>query len=405
MKLPVELKDIQAAAKRCEGQLRDTPCLETEPLSEQMGRPVVLKLDNNQRTGSFKERGALNRLLTLSQEEKAAGVIASSAGNHAQAVAFHATRLGIKSDIVMPIGTPLIKVTRTKGFGGQVHLHGDNYDEAYKHALELSVSSGATFVHPYDDPMVIAGQGTMGLEILKERPDINTVVIPVGGGGLIAGVACALKSQNPQIRIIGVEPEPLPSMTQALDVGNVVQLPAAVSLADGIAVREVGQHTLAMAQQYVDEMVTVNDDEIARAILYLLETEKTVAEGAGAASVAALLAGKIRVDEQTVLGACVCGGNIDVNLVAQIIDRGLLESGRRVSLLVMVPDKPGALAALLKELGTYRANVVGVQHERAFAATTVGTVQVRLGLDTRGHEHIHELVQGLRRAGYAVDKQ
>ena len=350
MTLPVDFKAIKEADERCAGQLRQTPCVQTEPLSEQMGCPVVLKLDNNQRTGSFKERGALNRLLTLSDDEKNAGVIASSAGNHAQAVAFHATRLGIHSDIVMPIGTPLIKVTRTRGFGGDVHLHGDNYDEAYAHAVTLAASSGATFLHPYDDPMVIAGQGTMGLEIMAQRPDVNTLVIPVGGGGLIAGLACAVKNINPQIKIIGVEPEVLPSMSRALDAKQVVKLPAAVSLADGIAVREVGRNTLAMTQHYVDEMITVNDDDIARAILYLLETEKTVAEGAGAAGVAALLAGKIRVKEDTVLGTCVCGGNIDVNLVAKIIDRGLLESGRRVSLLVMVPDKPGALAALARNL-------------------------------------------------------
>jgi threonine dehydratase len=400
----IYIDDIHAAAARCRDQLRQTPCIETQPLSSQMGCPVVLKLDNNQRTGSFKERGALNRLLTLSDDEKKAGVIASSAGNHAQAVAFHASRLGIASKIVMPTGTPLIKVSRTREFGGIVQLYGDNYDEAYTHALELSTRTDATFVHPYDDPMVIAGQGTMGLEILNQHPEVNTVIIPVGGGGLIAGVSCALKSLKPNIRIIGVEPESLNSMAASLAAKKIVRLPAAMTLADGIAVREVGQNTFAMAQAYVDEMVSVNDDEIARAILYLLETEKTVAEGAGAAGVAALLAGKIRIDADTVLCATVCGGNIDVNLVAQIIDRGLLESGRRISLSVMVPDKQGSLAGLLKEIGKYRANVVGVQHERAFAATTVGTVQVRLGLDTRGHEHINELIQGLRKAGYFVER-
>jgi threonine dehydratase len=400
----IQIDDIRAAAARCHDQLRQTPCIETVPLSSQMGCPVILKLDNNQRTGSFKERGALNKLSTLSDAEKKAGVIASSAGNHAQAVAFHASRLGIASKIVMPTGTPLIKVSRTREFGGIVQLYGDNYDEAYTHALELSKRTDATFVHPYDDPMVIAGQGTMGLEILNQYPEVNTVIIPVGGGGLIAGVSCALKSLKPNIRIIGVEPEALSSMAVSLAAGDIVRMPAAVTLADGIAVREVGRNTFAMAQEYVDEMVSVNDDEIARAILYLLETEKTVAEGAGAAGVAALLAGKVRIDADTVLCTTVCGGNIDVNLVAQIIDRGLLESGRRVSLSVMVPDKPGSLAGLLKEIGKYRANVVGVQHERAFAATTVGTVQVRLGLDTRGHEHINELIQGLRKAGYFVER-
>jgi threonine dehydratase len=338
----IHIDDIHAAAARCQDQLRQTPCIETQPLSSQMGCPVVLKLDNNQRTGSFKERGALNRLLTLSDDEKKAGVIASSAGNHAQAVAFHASRLGIASKIVMPTGTPLIKVSRTREFGGIVQLYGDNYDEAYTHALELSKRTDATFVHPYDDPMVIAGQGTMGLEILNQYPEVNTVIIPVGGGGLIAGVSCALKSLKPNIRIIGVEPEALSSMAVSLAAGDIVRMPAAVTLADGIAVREVGRNTFAMAQEYVDEMVSVNDDEIARAILYLLETEKTVAEGAGAAGVAALLAGKVRIDADTVLCTTVCGGNIDVNLVAQIIDRGLLESGRRVSLSVMVPDKPGS---------------------------------------------------------------
>ncbi len=400
----LQIEEVHAAQSRCADQLRNTPCVKTKPLSHQLGRPVFLKMDNLQHTGSFKERGALNRLLTLTEEEKKAGVIASSAGNHAQAVAYHATRLGIAATIVMPTGTPLIKVSRTRGFGAQVHLHGDNYDAAYEHAVGLAKESGATFVHPYDDPMVMAGQGTMALEIIAQQPDVNTVIIPVGGGGLIGGMSCALKHYNPDIRIIAVEPEALPSMAQSIAAGAVKKIPPAVTLADGIAVREVGKQTFEMAKKYVDEYVTVNDDEIARAILYLLETEKSVAEGAGAAGVAALLAGKIKIDADTVVCTCVCGGNIDVNLVAQIIERGLLESGRRVSLSIMVPDKPGALQGLLQCIGQHQANVVGVQHERAFAKTTVGTVQVRLGLDTRGHEHISELVQGLHAAGYEVER-
>ncbi|MDP2344500.1 MAG: threonine ammonia-lyase [Deltaproteobacteria bacterium] len=393
------LADIVAARGRLNGFVVRTPLAHSMTLSALAGGEVRLKLENLQLTGSFKARGALNRLVTLSDDDKKRGVIAASAGNHAQGVAVHATRLGIKSVIVMPVSTPLIKVTRTQNYGAEVVLHGENYDDAFARAKELAEEHGYVYVHAYDDDLVMAGQGTIGLEILEDFPDVDDVIVPVGGGGLIAGIGTAIKAHRPQARIIGVEPGALPSMKRALAEGKPVKLPPARTLAEGIAVRLVGQKNVDACKNVVDDIVTVEDDEIARAILFLLESEKTVAEGAGAAAVAALLAGRLQTKGRKVV-LLVCGGNIDVSVLSRIIERGLVESGRLTRLDVLVPDRPGALAEALTEVARTRANVIEVHHERAFLSGSLGQVRVDLVVETRGPDHVRDLVDALRARGF-----
>ena len=393
------LADIVAARSRLLGFVVRTPLAHSSSLSVQAGGEVRLKLENLQLTGSFKARGALNRLVTLSVEEKLRGVIAASAGNHAQGVAVHATRLGIKSTIVMPVSTPLIKVTRTQNYGAEVVLHGENYDDAFAKATELAAVHGYVYVHAYDDDLVMAGQGTIGLEILEDFADVDDVVVPIGGGGLIAGIGTAIKAQRPQVRIIGVELGSLPSMKVALAAGKPVQLPAARTLAEGIAVRLVGQKNVDACKNVIDDIVTVEDDEIARAILFLLESEKTVAEGAGAAAVAALLAGRLQTQGRK-MALLVCGGNIDVSVLSRIIERGLVESGRLTRLHVLVPDRPGALADALTEVARTRANVIEVHHDRAFLSGSLGQVRVDLVVETRGTDHVRDLIHALRARGF-----
>src|SRR5229473_2399811 len=285
----VPLSQIQSALGRIRKSISISPCTRSETFSELTGNSIYLKLENRQRTGAFKERGALNKLLSLSADERAQGVIAASAGNHAQAVAYHASNQGIRARIVMPLATPLIKVSATRGYGGEVVLHGANYDEAYEEALRISEREHLTFVHPFNDDAVIAGQGTLGLELLEQYPDLEVVVAPIGGGGLISGIGCALKETNPRIQVFGVQPARLPSMKTAVSEGKLITLPSAVTIADGIAVRRGGERTLPMIQKYVDDIVTVEEEEIANAVLLLLEREKTLAEGAGAAALAALV--------------------------------------------------------------------------------------------------------------------
>jgi threonine dehydratase len=404
--LVVHFAEIEAARDRIAGSIDTTPCRKSENLSRRAGCQVYLKLDNLQRTGSFKERGAANKLMTLPESERARGVIASSAGNHAQAVAYHGTKLGIDTKIVMPEGTPLVKVTRTRAFGGKVVLEGSNYDEAYRCATEIAEREDRCFVHPFDDPAVIAGQGTLGLEILEQNPYIEAVVVPVGGGGLISGIAAALKETNPRIRVIGVEPQSLPSMRTAIDEGGPVEIPPSRTLADGIAVRKVGRFTHATVSRYVDEIVTVSEEEIANAILVCLEEEKFMVEGAGAAPVAALLAGKL----SNIAGRKVClvvsGGNIDVNVLSRIIERGLVAAGRLVRLDLQIEDVPGRLAELLTLMAELRANVLQVSHNRTFMESSpLGATNVELTLETRGPEHIDQLRAALKERGYtSVDR-
>jgi threonine dehydratase len=383
---------IVSAARDIDGAVVKTPLAKSMALSTLSGGDVSLKLENQQVTGSFKARGALVRLLRLNDDERRRGVIAASAGNHAQGVAYHATRLGITSTIVMPIATPLIKVTRTQGYGARVILHGDNYDDAYAEARRLADIDAFVYVHAYDDDHVMAGQGTIGLELLDQRPDIDTVIVPIGGGGLIGGIGTAVKAKNKNIRIVGVEAAVLPSMKSALAHGAPIALPAAHTLAEGIAVRQVGQKNVDVCKHVVDDIVTVTDDHIARAILFLLEQEKTVAEGAGAAGVAAVLAhhDALQLHGRHV-AVLVCGGNIDVSVLSRIIERGLVETGRLARFSVDVPDRPGALADMLADVATTRANVLEVHHERAFTSGGLFRVRVELVLETRGPAHVDEL--------------
>jgi threonine dehydratase len=395
----VTLQDVQAAHRRIRGFIYCTPAPHSDELSQMTGQQVFLKLDNLQRTGAFKERGALNKILTLTEDEKQRGVIAASAGNHAQAVAYHATQRSIRARIVMPLMTPLVKVSSTTDFGAEVILHGANYDEACVEAMRLNKEDGVTFLHPFDDDAVIAGQGTIGLELLDQIPGLDAIVVPVGGGGLIAGVACAVKETNPQVRVIGVQTERLPSMLRAAEAGEPVTVPAEATIADGIAVRRAGERTLPLVQRYVDELVTVDEEEIANAILVLLEREKTLAEGAGAVALASLLQHKTSLNGQRT-AVLVCGGNIDVSLLARIIERGLVKDGRRTRLRIHLTDRPGALHSLTRIIADARANIVQTAHDRAHYGVNLGDTVIDVTLETRGDAHIAEIGQMLTDAGY-----
>jgi threonine dehydratase len=399
----VTLTSIQTARARIGEAIYFSPCQLSSDLSELTGLPLYLKLENLQRTGSFKERGALNKLLTLNQAERERGVITASAGNHAQGVAFHAAALGIRCQIVMPLATPQIKVAATRGFGADVVLHGSNYDEACEEALRRRLEEGRTFIHPFDDAEIINGQGTIGLELLEQVPDLEAVVVPIGGGGLISGVACALKETNPRIRVIGVEPEKLPSMLRAREAGAPVTLNAEATVADGIAVRRAGDLTLPLVSRYVDEIVTVDDEEIASAILMLLEHEKTLAEGAGAAALAALLQSKTNLRQRHTV-VLVSGGNIDVTLLAKIIERGLVKDGRLLRIRVHLHDRPGALLGLIQILARERANIVEVIHNRAYYGVNLGETVIDVTLETRGASHITAISHALREAGFSFER-
>lgn len=399
----VTLASIEAARERIGDAIHLSPCQLSHHLSERIGLPIYLKLENLQRTGSFKERGALNKLLTLTPEERKRGVIAASAGNHAQGVAFHATKLGIRSQIVMPQATPLVKVVSTRGFGAEVILHGANYDEACEEALARCTQQGLTFIHPFDDPVVISGQGTIGLELLEQVPDLEAVVVPIGGGGLISGIACALKERNPKIRVVGVEPDKLPSMLRAREAGIPITIAPQATIADGIAVRRAGDVTLPLVSRYVDEIVTVDDEEIASAILMLLEQEKTLAEGAGAAALAALLQAKTNLRHRKT-AVLVCGGNIDVTLLAKIIERGLVKDGRQLRIRVYLLDRPGALLHLTEILARERANIVETIHNRSYYGVSLAETVIDVTLETRGATHITSISHALSEAGFRFER-
>lgn len=401
--LDVCLEEIKRAEERIRDFIYFSPCQRSADLSQMTGQQIYLKLDNLQRTGAFKERGALNKILTLSEEQKRRGVIAASAGNHAQAVAYHATQRGIRAQIVMPLMTPLVKTSATAEFGAEVILYGANYDEACEEALRLARVEGTTFLHPFDDVAVINGQGTIGLELLEQVPGLEAVVVPVGGGGLISGVACAMKERNPKIRVIGVQTERLPSMLRARESGEPVTLPAEATIADGIAVRRAGKLTLSLVEHFVDELVTVDEEEIANAILVLLEKEKTLAEGAGAVALAALLQAKTSLRDQKT-AVLVCGGNIDVSLLARIIERGLVKDGRRVRIRVHLTDRPGALHQLTRILADQRANIVETLHNRAYYGVNLGDTVIDITLETRGATHITSIAKALEEANYRYER-
>ncbi len=400
----ITLQDVQAARERLGRAIYHTPCPVSLTLSKLCGCHTYFKLENLQMTGSFKERGALNRLLQVSDAEKRAGVVAASAGNHAQGVAYHATRLGIRSVIVMPKQTPLIKVSNTRDLGGEVILHGANYDEALVYARQLSHEQGFTFVHAFDDDAVIAGQGTIGLELLEEEIKFDAVVVPIGGGGLISGLAVAMKTLQPGIRIIGVEPENAASMRAALRAGHPTEIAIEPTIADGLAVKRAGTRTLEVVQQYVDEVVSVSEEEIASAILKLLEIEKTVVEGAGAASLAAVLFHKVSGLDWKNVAIIVCGGNIDPNLLSKIIERGLAKDGRLVRIRTVVRDRPGELAKICQIVADTGANIMDVAHNRAFGKLEVGGVELDLILETRGHDHIGQLLRVFHAEGITAQE-
>jgi threonine dehydratase len=398
-KLSIGLADVMAARERLRGSIYYSPCPHSQMLSALTGQQVYLKLENLQMTGSFKERGALNRIAMLTPEQAERGVIAASAGNHAQGVAYHATKRGIRSLIVMPLTTALVKVTATREFGAEVLLHGANYDEAYAEAMRLCAEQEMTFVHPFDDAAVMAGQGTIGLELLEQIPELEAVVVPIGGGGLIGGIACAIKETRPEVRVVGVETSRLASMVAAVEAGRPVTIDPATTIADGIAVRRAGDLTLPMVEKYVDEIVTVDEDEIAAAILVLLEREKTLAEGAGAAALAALLQKKTSL-QGAHTAVLVGGGNIDVTLLSRIIERGLVQDGRLIRLRIHLLDKPGALHELTRLIAEYRANIVDTLHNRAYYGVNLGDTVIDITMETRGREHAAELLEALTAAGY-----
>jgi threonine dehydratase len=399
----IALSDVKQALGRIRDSIYLSPCALSAAFTTLTGNSVYLKLDNLQRTGAFKERGALNKLLTMTEIERRNGVVAASAGNHAQGVSYHAGRQGIRAVIVMPLPTPLIKVSATRGYGAEVILHGANYDEAFDEALRKSRQDGLTLVHAFDDDAVIAGQGSLGLEILQQVPDVEAVVVPIGGGGLIGGIACAIKESNPKVKMFGVQPSRLPSMKVAVAEGIPVTISPAATVADGIAVRRAGDRTLPLVQKYVDDIVTVDEEEIANAILLLLEREKTLAEGAGAAAIASLLNHKLPLTGKKV-AVLVCGGNIDVTLLSRIIERGLVKDGRLVRLRVHLPDYPGALHRLTGILAQHRANIVETAYDRAYYGVNLGDTAIDITMETRGPDHIAELLSALGAGGYAHER-
>lgn len=399
----VTLNEIRLAAARIREAIPPSPCTVSRALSEMVGGTVFLKLENLQRTGSYKERGALNRLLALTAAERKQPLVAASAGNHAQAVAYHAARLSLKAEIWMPLTTPLIKVSATRAWGAEVVLEGTNFDDTFTAALERCRQAGAIFIHPFDDERVMAGQGTLALELLDQLPKLDAVVVPVGGGGLIAGMAVALKETNPSIQVIGVQTALLPSMLEAVKQGKPVHLAGKSTIADGIAVRSAGEKTMPIVARLVDDLVLVDEEEIAAAVLLLLEREKTLAEGAGAVAVAALMHGKLSLAGKRV-AAIVSGGNMDVTLLSRIIERGLVKDGRLVRLRIPLPDHPGALHRLTEVVARNRVNIVETSYHRAFHGAKLSHTVIDLTMETRGHEHCDQLIRALDESGYEHER-
>jgi threonine dehydratase len=390
----ISFVDVEEARERIRDQIYLSPFPHSETMSRMTGNRVFFKLENLQMTGSFKERGALNRLLTLKPDEARRGVIAASAGNHGMAVAFHSRRLNIAATIVMPVFAPLIKVSRVRQYGAESVLCGNDYDSALAEALRLSEARGLTFISAFNDPWIIAGQGTIGLELYEQNPDLDAVIVPVGGGGLIAGVALVLKTLMPKIRVFGVQAEALPSMKAALEQGAPATLPPATTIADGIAVRAVGATPFEVVKNYVDEIVTVSEREIANAVLLLLEIEKTVAEGAAAVPLAALINKKVPLTGKNA-GLIVSGGNIDMNLISRIIETGLIQDGRLGRFSIVISDRPGSLARLAQRVADLGANILQISQSRGFGAMAIGETEVELILETSGAEHVQRIYEKL----------
>jgi len=398
----LQIDDIRAAADRLDGQLLRTPCVESRTLSQLTGCQVFLKFENLQYTASFKERGACNKLAQLTPEERSRGVIAMSAGNHAQGVAYHAQRLGLRAVIVMPRFTPGVKVERTRGFGAEVVLHGDTLDEARAHARALAAQQGLVFVHPYDDEAIVAGQGTVALEMLADVPDLDTLVIAVGGGGLIAGMATAAKALRPGIEVVGVQTERFPAMVNAIKGTRHAQ--GSSTIAEGIAVGTPGEVNIPIVRERVDDLLLVDEGDIEQAIVMLLEIEKTLVEGAGAAGLAAVLKHPQRFRGKRV-GLVLCGGNIDPLLLASIIERGMVRAGRLARIAVNARDVPGNLARITALVAEAGANIDEVHHQRAFTLLAAQNVEIELVLQTRGRDHLQQVIDLLDAAGFAAHVQ
>lgn len=394
----IDIQNILNAAARLQGQVLNTPFVESRTLSNVTGAQVFLKFENLQYTASFKERGACNKLAMLMDEHpETHGVVAMSAGNHAQGVAYHAQKLGLRSVIVMPTFTPGIKVERTRGFGAEVVLHGNSLDEARAHAYELADKWQLTFVHPYDDDAIVAGQGTVGLEMLQTVPDLDTLVVAVGGGGLIAGMATAAKAMKPDIRVVGVQMQRFPAMFNAMTGSD--HPTGQTSIAEGIAVGTPGKIPQAIVRKKVDDWLLVDEGDIEQAIVLLLEIEKTLVEGAGAAGLAALLKYPERFKGQRV-GLVLCGGNIDPLLLASIIERGMVRAGRLARVRVNTRDVPGSLARITATVADAGANIDEVHHQRAFTLLAAQSVEIELVLQTRGPGHIEQVLAALNAAGF-----
>ncbi len=396
--MTVTIDDIHTAAGLLEGQVVRTPAVGARRLAEMLGAAeVVLKLENQQYTGSFKDRGALNKLLSLTPEEARLGVIAMSAGNHAQGVAYHARRLGIPATIVMPQGTPFTKVERTRAFGARVMLEGDSIDASAQFARGLAAAENLTFVHPYDDPKIVAGQGTIGLELMADAPQLDTVVVPIGGGGILSGIAIAAKAVKPEIELVGVEAALCPSMHHAIHKMKPVFI--GQTLAEGIAVKTPGALTRAIIEELVPDILLVEEDAIERAVQMLVEVQKLVAEGAGAAGIAAMLAHPGRFHGKRV-GVVICGGNIDSRVLAQVLMRGLVRDGRVITLRVEIADQPGILAGLAGTIGKLGGNIIEIYHQRMFFDLPVKRADVDAVIETRNAEHAREIVTALEAAGF-----
>jgi threonine dehydratase len=399
----VTLQMIEEARERLAGVAQKTGLSFSNSVSENANCNVWLKMENLQRTGSFKLRGAYNKVAALTDEERERGIIAASAGNHAQGVALAASVFGCQATICMPKHAPLSKVTATRGYGADIVLHGDFYDETYARACELQEERGFTFVHPFNDPLVIAGQGTIGLEILDALPDVKAVVVPIGGGGLISGIAVAIKNKNPKVKVIGVQTQNMPSMKASIENHAVTTVNGKASLADGITVKTPGDLTFSIVQEYVDDIVTVDESEIASAILWLLERVKTVSEGAGAVPVAALMNDKISGLRGRNVAALISGGNIDVNQMTRIINGGLVKSWRKVYFDTVVPDQPGTLVKLLSIISESGANVLSVTHERSQRGVEIGYTNVSFELETANEKHVERLISALKEHQYHVN--
>jgi threonine dehydratase len=394
-----QLADVQKAHALLKGAVRHTPMKRSSTLGAMTGSEFHLKLENFQLTGSFKVRGALNKIHSLTEAERRSGVVAASAGNHAQGVAYAARKADVKCDIFMPEEATLAKVVATKGYGATVHLAGRDYQEAYEAALKFRETRGSTYVHAFDDPAIIAGQGTLGLEIAEDLPAIDTVLVPIGGGGLISGIATALKGLKPDVKVIGVQAAGASTIAPSLEKGRPISLESVDTMADGIAVRNVGKVTWDIIRERVDQVVTVQESEIAAAILFLLERTKAVVEGAGAVTLAAAMHKKVDLEGRTAC-AVVSGGNIDMTLVSRIIRMGLVKEGRIAVVRATISDRPGGLAEFLTQLAKLKASVIDLHHDRHRPGMSLNRTGVEVHVETRGPEHIEEIRKALKASGY-----